>query len=506
LWKLEIDLDKADWVGSLDPEPLPDKARLAARLRSRKTSPDRTNLLQLANDEDPFLARAALLALAREASQWTPELVASWPAADRVQAVLALKLAAAAPETWARAFLADENVIVQFETLRWIADAELKSLLPEVEELLHRSDLDYHRFEAAIATWNTLNGKPEAGIRNTEMLLARVQDANSGTRLRAYALRLLPTQSRSAPKEGVTPVRSFPKGLTLKLLRQLLSLNDETLSLEVVRTLAGNPTVAQKLLSEIAADDQRSVPLRAEAVAGLAGVAQQHADLLLRLATDSQSAVREEALRGLRFVNLSPQQVRMLERSAGQYPESADLFQAVLVPKTLSTGRPALTDTQAWLTTLDAIKIPADRESGRRIFHHARVSLCSNCHRHNGRGNVVGPDLSGLGNRQDRKWLLQSILEPSRQMAPEYQPRTIILKDGRTFTGIRLRSSTKEAMRDTNGQNRTFDREDIESMVESTVSFMPTGVVNSLTDRELRDLISFLEHNPNGVRAARARE
>jgi putative heme-binding domain-containing protein len=251
------------------------------------------------------------------------------------------------------------------------------------------------------------------------------------------------------------------------------------------------------LLSEIAADDQRSVPLRAEAVAGLAGVAEQHTDLLLRLATDSQSAVREEALRGLRFVNLSPQQVRMLERSAGQYPESADLFQAVLVPKTLSTGRPALTDTQAWLTTLDAIKIPADRESGRRIFHHARVSLCSNCHRHNGRGNVVGPDLSGLGNRQDRKWLLQSILEPSRQMAPEYQPRTIILKDGRTFTGIRLRSSTKEAMRDTNGQNRTFDREDIESMVESTVSFMPTGVVNSLTDRELRDLISFLEHNPN---------
>ncbi|GEM_PF-6243911 len=82
-------------------------------------------------------------------------------------------------------------------------------------------------------------------------------------------------------------------------------------------------------------------------------------------------------------------------------------------------------------------------------------------------------------------------------MAPEYQPRTIILNDGRTFTGIRLRSSTKEAMRDVNGQNRTFDRNDIESMVESTVSFMPTGVVNSLTNRELRDLIAFLEQGPD---------
>ena len=105
----------------------------------------------------------------------------------------------------------------------------------------------------------------------------------------------------------------------------------------------------------------------------------------------------------------------------------------------------------------------------------------------------MGPDLSGVNNRKDRTWLLQSILEPSRQMAPEYLPRMIILNDGRTFTGIRLRSSTHEAMRDANGQNRTFNRNNIESMVESTVSFMPTGVVKSLTNRELRDLIVFLE-------------
>ena len=78
-------------------------------------------------------------------------------------------------------------------------------------------------------------------------------------------------------------------------------------------------------------------------------------------------------------------------------------------------------------------------------------------------------------------------------MAPEYLPRTIVLKNGKTFTGIRLRSSTKEAMRDANGQNRTFDRNDIESMIEGTVSFMPQEIANTLTLRELRDLIAFLE-------------
>ncbi|WP_299470258.1 hypothetical protein, partial [uncultured Gimesia sp.] len=62
-----------------------------------------------------------------------------------------------------------------------------------------------------------------------------------------------------------------------------------------------------------------------------------------------------------------------------------------------------------------------------------------------------------------------------------------------TFTGIRLRSYIKETIRDANGQNLTFDRSDVEAMVESPVSFMPSGLVHSLTDRELKDLLAFLE-------------
>ena len=493
LWKLEIDLDKAEFVGTLDPEPITDSARLAADLRLGKTTRDRRTLLQLAKDEDPFLAQAALLALSRESTKWTRDDVASWPAIDRVQAVLALKLAEASPEFWVREFLADESADVQFETLRWISYAELTAFLPDVEKLLNRSDLDYRRFEAGIAAWNILYGKPEAGIRNLELLLARVQDVRSAPKLRAYALRLLPTQPQTAPQEGVSPVQELPDGLTLKMLQELLAVNDEALSLEVVRTLAGNPPVSQMMLAEIAEDSSRNVLLRAEAVAGLAAVAEQQADLLLQLADDSQREIREEALRCLRTGKPAPDQIRKLEVLVGKHPESADLVQAILNPTALTDSRPPVTDTQAWLAALDAVEIPADTENGRRIFHHARLAQCSNCHRHNGRGNVVGPDLSGVSHRKDRMWLLQSILEPGRQMAPEYLPRTIVLNDGRTFTGIRLRSYTHETIRDTNGQNRTFDRNDIESMVESAVSFMPAGLVNSLTIRELRDLVAFLE-------------
>ena len=106
---------------------------------------------------------------------------------------------------------------------------------------------------------------------------------------------------------------------------------------------------------------------------------------------------------------------------------------------------------------------------------------------------MVGPDLSLVGDRDNRVSLLESILQSSQEIAPEYLPRTITLKGGSTFTGIRLRSSTREAMLDLNGQNRNFNRSDITSMEELQVSFMPTGLVYGMTDRELPDLPAFLE-------------
>jgi len=47
-------------------------------------------------------------------------------------------------------------------------------------------------------------------------------------------------------------------------------------------------------------------------------------------------------------------------------------------------------------------------------------------------------------------------------MAPEYRPTMIVLDDGRTFSGIRLQSYTKEAIRDAQGRKRVFDRSEIE--------------------------------------------
>ncbi|MFT5468019.1 MAG: putative heme-binding domain-containing protein, partial [Verrucomicrobiales bacterium] len=493
IWKLEIDLAKAGWVGPLELEPRNETASLAAKLRRGETDLSRTALFKLSRDKDPFLASAALSSLRRLADSWNIKNLQSWPDADRIEAVQALRLAGVAPEPWIDYLLGDKNAGVQFETLRWIADEDLKSYLPAVDKLLGRSDLEYEVFEGAIAAHTALSGKPELGLRNPELLLARVKDESSSPTLRAFALRLLPVRSLSPVEGNATQKVHFPPGLTVALLQQLLEVNDPTLSLEVVRVLAGNPKATQELLSMTAADETTDSQIRAEAILGLAAVAKEQIELLMELSGLDNAAIREEALRALRGIELTDEQTETLNAIARQFPQSAALVAALTAPNSLAKDRPAFTDTAAWQKRLAAIDTPADLAAGERIFHNPKVALCANCHRSDGRGNVVGPDLTHVAGREDGDWLLGAILDPNRDIAPQFMPRVINLNDGSTYVGIRLRSYVNEQIRDAFGRNHTFNRDVVKSIEDLPMSFMPAGLQMTMTDRELRDLLAFLD-------------
>lgn len=493
LWKLEIDLAEAEWVGPLDLPPPTAEAMLAANLRSGTTNHAREELFELSRNVDPFLASAALSALHRLAASWNPAEFARWPDADRVQAVQALRLAKANPKPWIDALLSDDNADVQFETLRWLADEDLRDYLPSVASLLGESDLSYEVFEAGVAAHTALSGTPEIGLRNPDLLLARVQDDSCSTAIRAYALRLLPVRSTAPVTDEPTPTAYLPKGLSLELLKQLLTLHDPALSLEVVRVLSVNPAGFGNLLAEIAAGNSNHSALRAEAVLGLAAIAESHLPLLLELTQDNEMAVREEALRALRGTRLTAEQKAKLQSVVDEHPESTSLVTAIIDPQSLTLGRPALDDTAAWPKRLAALQTSADLAAGERIFYHPRVALCANCHRVDGRGNVGGPDLSHIGGRDQADWLLGAILQPDRDIAPQFMPRVILLKDGTVHVGIRLRSYINEQIRDALGRNHTFNRDDVESIQDLSTSFMPTGLPLTMTDRELRDLIAFLK-------------
>jgi putative membrane-bound dehydrogenase-like protein len=491
LWKLTVDLTSAPWIGETDLEPATDSVRLVNDLQSDEQNLPIAKLMRMSRDDDPFVARAALIALSKQAERWTPQaFIASFPE-DRALAVVALKLSGVPADPWIASLLTDRDGDVQFETLRWIADAGLIPFLPEVEAYLKRNDLTFRLFEAAIAARNVLRGRPEAGIRDMDLLLSKVLDDAFSPAMRAFALRLLPLPRITPSNDGGNTSHKLPPELTQEVLNELLTFNDRTLSLEVVRTLSMNPSLGEAILTRIASDPQQVSDIRAEAIAGLSSLAAEHVEMLIGLVEDD-AAIREEALRCLRTTELSDQHRALLEMLSTRYPESSDTFAAALHPEDIISNRPAIDHTDAWMAQLNSVSTPPDVENGRRIFHQSSLVRCANCHRHEGRGRVVGPDLSNVGRGKNRRDLLQSILEPSREMAPEYQPRTIELKDGRVVTGIRLRSYTSEVLRDANGQSQTFPTGDVESITESSISFMPAGLANLLTLRELRDLIAFL--------------
>jgi len=478
LWKLEIDESKATWLKPAIAE-MNDAARLAKDLREGRAKPGAGKLFELARGTDPYLSDAALSALARGSGAWTPEKLRAMPLEDRLWALVALRRVDLAEEKWVLALLKDPDPEVRFECLRWIADAVLKSFNSDVERMLTQPDLDYRLFEAALATWNTLRGKPEAGVTDAQVLVERLTNPATPARLKGYALRLAPATHAK---------------LTVPLLREFLAMGDSSLSLEVVRTLAArNAEDARELLAEIAGGESRGAELRADAIVGLANSTKpEHSALLLKLAGSDNAALRDEALRALRLSPLNDSARQSLRSVAKSHPDARPLVSAVLDLATISANRPPFEDTPAWLKRLSALPGKPSVEAGRRVFFHSKMGLCASCHRHGGRGNVVGPDLSFIARQGDQRAILQSILEPNREVAPQFYPVLLDLKDGTQFTGILLRSSSVDVFRDLTGKERTFQKADVVRRTELKTSLMPTGLVASLTDVELRDLLAFL--------------
>lgn len=480
LWKLEIDPPSADWLGDLNLREPTAEAELAAALRSGATEHNDDQLYGLAESPDPFVARAAIDALAKRIGAFSKRDPSQRPENQRITQLLAVRKAHPKDLEWVQHFWQDPSEKVKFETLRWMADEQLGSFADQVHATLENYTGGYRLFEALLATWNTLSGDPRSGVSNPEVLLAKVRDEQADPLTRAYALRLLDPATRT---------------LTPELIDELLATDHPTLRREALRTLAGQGTDgAQRRLMELAIDEQLPAAIRADAIAGLATPSDEQVETLLGLAKSPIRSIRDESLRSIRFASLTPEQRERLALLGQQDPVSRDLVAVILTPETLSQERPDPSDLDAWQERLSAITQPVDVEAGRRIFQHASVGTCAKCHRRNGRGNVVGPDLSAVAQIGDSRSLLQSLLQPSRDVAPQYFPRALLTKEGSVFVGILLRDGGggREVYRDSSGQEKVIQTADIESRRELKTSMMPEGLVKTMTDREIRDLLAYL--------------
>jgi putative heme-binding domain-containing protein len=171
-----------------------------------------------------------------------------------------------------------------------------------------------------------------------------------------------------------------------------------------------------------------------------------------------------------------------------------DLFQRLLPPD----QRRQTLGTTINPQTILALKGNATR--GQELFVGA--SQCARCHVSAGAGRAFGPDLTSIGKKYSRAQLLEQILFPSKNIAPEYRVTALTLADESELSGFILRRSASEmVLRDESLAERTIKLSAIKNARESDLSAMPEGLLAPMTAQEAADLLEYLASNkaPGGA-------
>lgn len=130
-----------------------------------------------------------------------------------------------------------------------------------------------------------------------------------------------------------------------------------------------------------------------------------------------------------------------------------------------------------------------DATRGQAAFVAAK---CASCHRVAGQGETAGPDLTAAAQRFQRREILQSIVYPSHDVSDQYQSR-VVHAGGKSYTGlVTPRDQTGVTVLLATGEKVELAHDDIDDIRPSTMSAMPTGLLNTLTLEQVADLFAYL--------------
>lgn len=129
---------------------------------------------------------------------------------------------------------------------------------------------------------------------------------------------------------------------------------------------------------------------------------------------------------------------------------------------------------------------------GRQLFLSDSGPGCARCHRVEPGAILAGPSLAGLGGRQDRPTILDSVLNPSAQVAPEFQWHEGELTDGTPVSGFVVSRTAFIELRQQDGSIQRHEAARVKRLSPTASSLMPEGLLASLTAQEAADLLAYL--------------
>jgi len=454
------------------PQSLPPPSALEQEREALSRERDEARLLRAAGHSDPFMRSAA----ADRMSGWTPEtLEKSWQTASgrqRDTLMLAARRAlvtaggdsTAAAGEWIRRGLLDESSEVRMAALVWALEDSLCTA------------------EAA-----------SPGVLNGTAVTPRLAALQALAVKQAGATPPTPVKTPSADNTSVQTLSmrtSFSEEQTRQATARVLDAKaPEFLRTEAARDLAATTdSAAVAALQTLARDRSAPEALRCEAILALTGSHHDQVSGLRSLLEDPSEDVATEVARALRpWIETDGVRTALETAAASGHPRRAAVAGLVL---SRPAERPASFD--EWRQFLEAE--PGDAARGSRTFRSPEVG-CIRCHQVFGRGGTLGPDLSAIRRGSDRQKLLRSLLEPSRDIAPQFADHQVETPEGEYYSG-RLVSTEPDGsitVMNGDGQQTRIPGSRVKSNAPGTVSLMPEGLMDALTPGEVRDLMTYLE-------------
>jgi putative membrane-bound dehydrogenase-like protein len=343
-------------------------------------------------------------------------------------------------------YLNDPDETIRFLAVKWIADEKLADYREHVSKAMTDPKVSVRMYTAYATALARLDGRDVSETNLATYFVKRLEDDSAAPALRAQLLKQVPTTHNR---------------MTVDLLAKLVKSDDASLKFEAVRALVDHPNTNRAVpLLDVFRNPKLDTSMRAFAMLGLSSPTKE----MVAFAKDKSSPLHHDAIRSLIGTKLNM-----------HAPEK---------------DRPPVKDLDAWMKRLEG---PADADAGARIFSHPKLAACYKCHRIDGRGADVGPDLSSIG-RTDRRHLLESILQPSNTVAPHYVNWHLETADGKVKTGMLIHTNLDEyTYLDAQGGRFTLKTGNLAEQRALTTSVMPDGLVERMTDQEMRDLLAYLQ-------------
>ncbi len=520
--------------------------------RMKATNATGPVLAMLEKTSDPYLRHAGSHALHLLVSPEKLAALKANPAAKiRMAAVIALRRAKSPALA---GFLTDPDEAVVNEAIRSINDQNIGQVRPQVGALLENAAARPH----PTMIWRRmLHSAFRAGDETSARRVLKVAlDRKTPDESRVEAFRLLSEWTNPHPVDQSTGRYSPLPARDPELIRKVLGSNITGLvqvdgkfleaSLALVRKFQLDPaSVTNDVLCNLIESDDVPGSARVEALDFY--IARKPADLdemIVRLAngkddrlaigalghlvksspkaaiealtraTASGSDFRQQqawklaadlpgatgllvsGLRALQKQNgISPAALELLD-AAAERPE-AEVKAALAAFK---SAQSAFADPlAAWLPSLEG----GDVENGAKVFESHPASQCMRCHAGGHGGGDAGPNLSDVGLRQDRRYLLESLVNPGAKVAMGYGIASATLKGGKTVAGIVIDDKPSHVDFDSAGSVLRVARTDIQSMTPPVSSMPPMGLL--LSAAEIRDVVAWLSGQKRKVQNNRKR-